>query len=293
MAPLAALACLAGLALVPASASAAAGFGRLSGPGGCLAAPGLASSDQGTSGCGVGKALVGPSAVAVSPDGLNVYVASGTAGATVAASFGSLAILKRDPATGAVSEVGCLSSDGTDGRDGASGACTPSPSLLGADGVTVSPDGLSVFVAASYSGSVVAFARNPADGSLTRFGCLQARPVGGTACPYANVFTSSGAIVASADSRSLYVAAPTVGSVSTLTAAPAPAPASAPTPAPTSGASTPPATPAPTAASIFGGTVTQPLGNSCIAANGFDGVCSVGVAILGLGSLALSPDGKN
>jgi DNA-binding beta-propeller fold protein YncE len=291
LALLIALASVSGLAVSPAAASAAAaGFGRLSGSGGCLVGPDLASSEQGTSGCGVGKGLVGPGAVAVSPDGANVYVASGTVGATVAASFGSLAILKRDPATGAVTEVSCLSSDGTDGRDGASGACTATPSLLGADGVTVSPDGLAVFVASSYSGSVVAFARNPADGSLTRLGCFQSRPVGGTACPYANVFTGSGALVASADSRSLYVASPAVGSVSTLTAAVAPA---APAPAPTAGEGTPASAPEPTAASIFSAPHTQPLANPCIAANGFDGSCSVGVAVLGLDSIALSPDGKN
>jgi len=283
---LAALASISGLTLAPASATAAAGFGRLSGAGGCLVAPGLGSGGSGTEGCGVGKGLIGPSAVAVSPDGANVYVASGNAGATVAASFGSLAILKRDPATGAVAEVGCLSSDGTDGRDGASGACSATPSLLGADGVAVSPDGLTVFVASSYSGSVVAFARSSVDGSLTRIGCLQSRSVG---CPYANVFTSSGALVASADGHSLYVAAPAVGSVSTLTSGAA-APATAPAPAPAGSSAT--STPEATVASLFGALHTQSLANPCIAVNGFDGACSVGVATQGLDSLALSPDGK-
>ena len=114
-----------GLARGPASAPAATGFGQLSGAGGCLVAPGQGGSS--TTHCGEGKALVDASAVAVSPDGANVYVASGKTEPTVAASFGSLAILKRDPATGSLSEVGCLSSDGTDGRDGASGACTRRP----------------------------------------------------------------------------------------------------------------------------------------------------------------------
>src|SRR5208282_456403 len=155
-----------------------------------------------------------PTAVAVSPDGLNVYVVAGVVGPTVASSFGALAILKREPATGAISEVGCWSSDGTNGVDGASGVCTPTPSLLGADGVAVSPNGLSVFVASSYSGAVVAFARNPSDGSLTRLGCVQSRPVGGAPCEYGNVFSSSGTLAVSADNRSLYIAAPTVGSIS-------------------------------------------------------------------------------
>ena len=101
VATLAALASSLGLAIAPAPAAAAAGFGPLSGPNGCLVAPGAKSADKGTASCGVGKALLGPGAVAVSPDGANVYVASGTVGPTVASSFGSLAILKRDPATGA------------------------------------------------------------------------------------------------------------------------------------------------------------------------------------------------
>jgi hypothetical protein len=152
---------LVGIGAAPASAASTAGFGQLSGPG------------------GVFNGLTSPTAVAVSPDGSNVYVVSGTTGATVASSFGALAILKREPATGAISEVGCFSSDGTDGVDGASDVCTAIPSLLGADGVAVSPNGLSVFVTSSFSGAVVAFARNPSDGTLTRLGCFQARPVGG------------------------------------------------------------------------------------------------------------------
>jgi DNA-binding beta-propeller fold protein YncE len=268
------------LALLPAAAAGSAGFGPLSGPSGCLVAPGL----KGTGGCGVGKALIGPAAVAASPDGANVYVVSGTVGSTVAASFGSIAIFKRDSTTGAISEVGCWSSDGTDGRDGASGACTPTPSLLGADGVTVSPNGLAVFVASSYSASVVAFGRNPVDGSLTRLGCFQSRPPGGSVCPYGNVFVSSGALVASANNRSLYIAAPATGSVSTLTKG---------VTEPATPASSTPSVPEPTVASIFGVPTTQVLANPCIAVNGFDGACAVGIATQGLDSLALSPDGKN
>jgi DNA-binding beta-propeller fold protein YncE len=273
------VASISALGLQPAIAAASAGFGPLSGPGGCLVGPG----ESGTDGCGTGKALIGPGAVAVSPDGANVYVASGKVGPTVATSFGSLVILRREPATGAITEVGCWSSDGTDGRDGASGACTPTPSLLGADGVTVSPDGLSVFVTSSFSGSVVAFARNPTDGSLTRLGCFQYLLVGGLPCPYGNVFVSSGSLVASADNRSLYIAAPTVGSISTFTTGLTEPPQSAGLPAATS---------ALTVASLFTAPAPQGLDNPCIAVNGFDGACSVGVATQGLDSLTLSPGGK-
>ena len=289
VATIAATAVVAGLSVAPAAADAAGGFGPLSGPGGCLVAPEAASSESGTSGCAVGKALTGARAVAVSPDGANVYVAAGTAGDSVATSFGAVVILKRDPATGAIAETGCLNSDGTDGRDGASGACTPTPSLLGADGVAVSPDGSTVFVSSSSSASVVAFSRDPTTGSLTRLGCLQGTPRPGGPCAAANLFSSSSALAASTDGSALYVSAPLEGAISTLTAT-ATTPASDPSSS-TSGASGP--TASAKLASIF---TTPPastyLSNPCIAVNGLDGVCTVGTATQGLDDLALSPDGK-
>ncbi len=78
-----------------------------------------------------------------------MYVVGGVAGNSVALSYGAIAILKRDPTTGALAETGCISTDGTDGRDGASGACASEPSLLGASGVSVSPDGSTVYVTSS------------------------------------------------------------------------------------------------------------------------------------------------
>ena len=286
-----------GLSAIPATADATGGFGPLSGPGGCLVAPEAGGSEDGTSGCAVGKALVGAHAVAVSPDGANVYVAGGVAGTSVATSFGAVVILKRDPATGAITETGCLSSDGTDGRDGASGACTPTPSLLGADGVAVSPDGSTVFVSSSSSASVVAFSRDPATGSLTRLGCFQGTPRPEAPCGAANLFSSSSALVASADGSALYVAAPLEGAISTLAPAPSTTAASGggstpstSTPTTSSAASTTSST---TLASIF--TTPPPstyLANPCTAVNGLDGICGVGTATQGLDALALSPDGK-
>jgi DNA-binding beta-propeller fold protein YncE len=283
VAALAVLAVAWSLAVAPSTAGAAAGFGLLSGPNGCLLAPGKVSDSP--TGCGVGKGLVGANAVAVSPDGANVYVASGVFGATQALSFGSVGILKRDAATGAISEVGCLSSDGTDGRDGASGACTPSPSLLGADGVAVSPDGATVFVTSSFSGAVVAFKRDPATGGLGRLGCFQYRPPAGSVCPPANVFSSSAAVVAGANDKAIYIAAPTQGSISTMMASLANSPSST-TGAGSSGSE-------PTVASLFGLVLpSQFLSNPCVSVNGSDGSCGVGVATQGLDALALSPDGK-
>jgi DNA-binding beta-propeller fold protein YncE len=281
------------LAAAPASAGAAAGFGPLSGPTGCLAAPESRSSESGTDGCGEGKGLVGANAVAVSPDGANVYVAAGTAGNTVASSFGAVVILKRDPTTGGITETGCLSSDGTDGRDGASGACTTTPSLLGADGVAVSPDGSTVFVTSKSSASVVAFARDPATGSLTRLGCFQGTPRPGSPCPPAKLFPSSSALVTSADNMALYIAAPLEGAISTFTADTLPPTSNASGSSSSQSSNPSPSGSGSSVASIFGAPATTPFfANPCIAVNGSDGSCSVGTAMQGLDALALSPDGK-
>jgi DNA-binding beta-propeller fold protein YncE len=276
----AAIALAAGATALAASpaAHAAAGFGPLSGPSACLAAV----SAEAPHGCRVANGLVGADAVAVSPDGADVYVVGGRAGNNVASSFGNLAILKRDPTTGAIGELGCLSSDGTDGRDGATGACTPTPSLLGADGVAVSADGLTVFVTSKSSASVVAFTRDPASGALARLGCLQGTPRLGSPCRAANVFNGVATVAASNDNRSLYVTAPGEGAVSALTS----------TSAPAAGGAAPGGVPS-TVASIF---TTPPassfLGNPCVAVNGLDGSCAVGTAMRGVEALALSPDGK-
>ncbi len=308
--------------LAPSSALATDGFGPLNGQNGCLVAPDQSSSEQGTSRCGTGKGLYGASAVAVSPDGTNVYVAGGVAGADVAKSYGAVAILKRDPASGSISEVNCLSSDGTDHRDGASGACAPEPSLLGADGVAVSPDGKTVYVSSSSSASIVAFSRDPATGGLTRLGCFQGTPRPGAPCGSANLFSSTSSPLVSANGGALYVAAPLSGAVSALDASDrlrtptgivsalpaAPSGASesstatgtgssasadSSTSSPDTTSSATPASPTPSVSAIFTASIVgDELLNPCIAVNGLDGTCSVGVATDGLGELALSPDGK-
>jgi DNA-binding beta-propeller fold protein YncE len=298
-----ALATLLACALGPAPAGAASGFGQISGPGGCLLESGSPASTE----CGAGTGLFHPEAVAVSPEGTNVYVVGGISRGTISESFGTLTILSRNPTTGEVTDSGCLSSDGTDGRDGASGLCTPTPSLLGADGVAVSANGQTVFVTTRFSASVAAFARNPTTGALTRLGCLQATPHPGSPCTAANLFDGPEDPLVSADGSALYVASISEGTVSAFTPPPPPSEqpsatgssgsgSSASGSSSTSGSSSGTAGASGSSATgldaLFTTTAGPFLANPCIAVNGYDGSCAVGVAIKGVTGLELSPEGN-
>lgn len=286
------LACLLTLGAGAGAALAAGGFGPIRGTGGCVQEPG--GGDAGAE-CAAAEGVFHPSAIAISPDGTSVYVVGGLSKEKVDESFGAVAILKRNAATGELSAAGCLSSDGTNGTDGASGICTPSASLLGADGVTVSPDGRTVFVTANASASVVAFAREPSTGALTRIGCFQSTTRPGSPCGAANVFEGSDELLAGADGSTLYAASPFEGTLSALSA-PAGSPgaesgsSTGTNAAATSASSTPPSSAA--LAALFTTPTSVFTANPCIAVNGFDGSCAVGIAMQGVSSLTLSPDGK-
>ncbi len=166
----AALAC-AGLTAVSLAPAAAAAVPELD-PLECL-------SDQ-IKGAGCAKQVQGiyqPTAIATSPDGANVYVV--TSGS--AASGSQLTSLDRNTSTGAL-ELRAT----TDMRT--------VPSLAGANGVAVSPDGQNVYVSASSSlskGAVTVFQRDPATGALA-FGQCWAETVHGD-CTKA--FPESGALI--------------------------------------------------------------------------------------------------
>ena len=87
------------------------------------------------------EGLVQPEGVVVSPDGTSVYVAS-FGGATVATfARGSL---------GSLTPRGCIQDSHVNSQCNGN----QTPGLLGADGVAISADGLSVYVAAHASNTV-------------------------------------------------------------------------------------------------------------------------------------------
>ena len=126
---------------------------------------------QGTAGI---EGLGGVSALAVSPDGLNVY-AAGT-------QDDSVAVFARDAATGALSFVE-RERDSVDGVGG----------LAGVNAVAVSPDGLNVYASGGTANALVVFLRDATTGTLTFIG-TQAGPKGPQA------------IAISADGSNVYVA---------------------------------------------------------------------------------------
>src|SRR5581483_1214345 len=98
---------------------------------GCLGNP---SSPVPAPGCAGTAGLQGPSGVAVSPDGHNVYASSERGNAMVAFKW---------LADGNLSWLGCLGS--TDPAALGPAGCAAAPGVGGASGVAVSPDGQNVY----------------------------------------------------------------------------------------------------------------------------------------------------
>lgn len=111
------------------------------GPAGCLIY--LRSA-----GCAFGRAMVGPEGIALSPDGLNAYVAAFESGA--------IDVLDRNPKSGGVEQkphgAGCVAPKPVPG-------CVVGRALAGVDSVAVSPDGRNVYSTAFESNAVDVFRR--------------------------------------------------------------------------------------------------------------------------------------
>ena len=155
-------------------------------PSGCVKEP----PQEGT--CGALSHLAGVAAIAVAPDGRDLYVAS--------PETSTLQVLRLDPGGGAPQRVQCLSETGLDG------ACEVAPGLARVDELAVSPDGAAVYTAGP-RGVVAAFARDPASGRLAETMCLADAPPDGGPCTDAGGIRGAEAVAVSPDGHDVYVAA--------------------------------------------------------------------------------------
>jgi DNA-binding beta-propeller fold protein YncE len=115
-----------------------------------------------------------PTAAALSPDGRFLYVVSGDFHASVVARFG------RDPLSGTLTYLDCLTGDEAAGPAGPGGcALIPTASREGygsglyePSGIGIAADGRRLYVTAAGDGSLAAFDRDPATGALSFASCV-------------------------------------------------------------------------------------------------------------------------
>lgn len=118
-------------------------------------------SDTGSDGqCSDGVALAGAENVQMAADGTDVYVTSSLSNSVVG--------LRRDATTGALTPNGCLLADAPAG-----GPCTSVPSLVGAYGSAITPDGRNLYVAGAEENTLTTLTRDAATGRLAAAGCQQ------------------------------------------------------------------------------------------------------------------------
>jgi DNA-binding beta-propeller fold protein YncE len=152
------------------------------GKAGCIA-------EKGGTDCTDGHALFEVDGLAISPDGRNLYTTSSATSIEALAPEllgpGNVAILARDPATGALTQEGCLYDGDSEGE------CQRAGGLTGAYDVTISPDGSSVYIANPYSGTIARFDRNAAGALTQRPGIAAGRVTSVTVSPDGrNVYTA-------------------------------------------------------------------------------------------------------
>jgi 6-phosphogluconolactonase (cycloisomerase 2 family) len=161
---------------------------QLAAPGGCVAAAAQI-------GCTAVRGLRGAYGLALSPDDRSLYVASRNSAA--------VAVFDRDLATGALRQKpgtrGCLSSTGREG-------CASARGLRGTRGVSVSPDGRSVYTGAYSDSAIAVFARDE-HGDLRQLrgqaGCVASGP-GLRSCTRGRATLHAWGITISRDGRFLY-----------------------------------------------------------------------------------------
>jgi DNA-binding beta-propeller fold protein YncE len=168
-------------------------------------------ADSRRRGCVGARALGGPVALAISPDGESLYAA--------AASSDALSAFARNERTGALRQLagpaGCFSQR-------AGGGCTPARALNEPTSVAVSPDGARVYVAGRRFPSAVAIFTRARDGTIAQAagpaGCVSHR--GGSDCAAARGLSSPEEVAVTPDSRHVLVASMRSHGVAVLSVGP-------------------------------------------------------------------------
>ncbi|MCC6764318.1 MAG: beta-propeller fold lactonase family protein [Deltaproteobacteria bacterium] len=223
---------------------------QLAGAAGCV-------NETGAGGCTDGVAVSNACALAVSPDGKHVYVASCKSNA--------IAVFARDKKTGGLTQLagidGCVSETGT------GGVCADGIALDDPIAVAVSRDGKHVYVASFFGDSIAVFGRNKKTGALTQLagtaGCISETGTGG-ACADGIALDGADSVAVSADGKHVYVAAANSGAVAVF------------------------------ARTKATGALTQLAASAaCVSDDGTSGACADGEALSGADAVALSADGKH
>jgi DNA-binding beta-propeller fold protein YncE len=158
-------------------------------------------------GCAGGRALFGPDVVVVSKDGANVYAGS---------FFGNaVAVFSRDRKSGALSQptgsAGCIAA--------AISGCAPGTALGAPEGMAISDNGASVYVASALSNAVVVLSRDPATGALAQAGdgsgCIVESPL--TGCTTGVQLSGANAVALSPGGTDAYVTSLFSNSVTSFT----------------------------------------------------------------------------
>ena len=171
------------------------GLSQPAGAAGCIA--------EATTGCATGIVLGAVEGLAISADGSSVYTGSALSNA--------VAILTRDPSTGALTQA-------TDGSgcivDAPLTGCTTGVQLAGANAVALSPGDKQAYVTSLLSNSVTSFNHGTLTQKQGTAACLVfLRAVG---CSFGRAMSAPEGIVVAPDGKNVYVAAFTTGAIDVL-----------------------------------------------------------------------------
>ncbi len=190
----------------------------------------------------------------VSPDGKNVYAVG---------FFGGIVEFSRNSSTGALTEIGCVTSDATD--------CSGSGSIQNAEGISnpaaiaISPDGSSVYVVDQGDNSITTFTRNASNGLLTEQNGSCYSSSGASGCTSDPGTQNPWSVAVSPDGKNVYVSSGTGQDIAEFTR------------------------------NTSTGAITPIAGNNCISDAANPNGCQVatGGGLLNVVGVDVSPDGDN